>query len=125
MFTYFGNGIFLSSSIGGSSLDKVSLSAALERDEETTKLTDHNVSLHLILGSTVAVNGETKTDVILSLNTAIESTEATEESMSSWGNFREWMSQEMSIGRERSRMDQTAYQQILDDFIEAGELGWK
>jgi CheY-like chemotaxis protein len=125
MFTYLGNGIFLSSSIGASSLDRVSLSAALERDDGLKKLADHNASLHLILGSTVALSGETKTDVILSLNTAIESTESVEESMSSWGTFREWMSQKMSIGRERSRMDQTAYQQILDDFIEAGELGWK
>lgn len=125
VFTYFGNGIFLSSSIGTSSLDQVSLSAALERDDGMTRLADHNVSLHLILGSTVVVNGETKTDAVLMLKTAIEAVEAVEKSMSSWGTFREWMSQRMSIGRERSRMDQTAYQQILDDFIEAGEIGWK
>jgi hypothetical protein len=44
-------------------------------------------------------------------------------SLSSWGIFREWMSQKISIGRERTRMEQAAYQQILDGFIEVGKLG--
>lgn len=125
VFSYFGNGIFLSSSVERSSLDRASLSAAFQDDAEITKLSEHNVSPHLIVGDTIAVGGETKTDVILSLITAIEATEAMEELMSSWGTFQEWKSQMMSIGRERSRMDQTIYRHLLDDFIDAGELGWK
>jgi hypothetical protein len=40
-------------------------------------------------------------------------------------NFREWLSFSKSTGRERARIDQSAYEQILDDFISEGELGWK
>ncbi len=123
--SYFGNGIFLSACVGKSALEEAPLSAGLRRDKGLGKLTDHDLPLNLILGSAVTVDGPTKADVILSLNASIDAAEATEESMSSWGTFREWMAQKMSMRRERSRMEQAAYEQILDDFIESGELGWK
>jgi CheY-like chemotaxis protein len=125
VFTYFGNGIFLSSSIGKSALNETSLSAAVESNKGLQTLAEGGMSLNLILGSEVVLNGVDKADVLRAVRTAIESCEATEESLSSWGTFREWMSQRMSIGRERSRMEKAAYEQILSDFIDAGELGWK
>jgi hypothetical protein len=56
---------------------------------------------------------------------AIEGTEKQEEKLSGWANFREWLSFSKSTGRERARIDQSAYEQILNDFISEGELGWK
>jgi len=125
VFTYFGNGIFLSSSIGKSSLNETSLSAALDGNKSLRMLAEQKLPLNLILGSEVVLNGVDKADVICAVRAAIEASEATEESLSSWGTFREWMSQRMSIGRERPRMEKAAYEQILNDFIDAGELGWR
>jgi CheY-like chemotaxis protein len=125
VFTYFGNGIFLSSSIGKSALEETSLSAALERNKGLRALAKGGGSLNLILGNDVVLNGVDKADVIRAVTAAIESCETTEASMASWGTFQEWMSQRMSIGRERSRLEKSAYEQILTDFIDAGELGWK
>jgi hypothetical protein len=30
----------------------------------------------------------------------------------------------MSVGPERARMEKAAYEEVLDEFLEQGELGW-
>jgi CheY-like chemotaxis protein len=125
VFTYFGNGIFLSSSIGKSALSEGPLSAALECEQGCHILGKNKAALHLILGAETVVGRASKGDVIHAIKSAVDSADAAENAISSWGNYREWMSHKMSVGRGRSRIEQAAYEQILNDFIEAGELGWK
>ena len=64
-------------------------------------------------------------DVLFMVSRAIEGAEHQEENLSGWATFRGWLSFRRSTGRERARVDQSAYEQILGDFIAAGELSWK
>jgi hypothetical protein len=79
----------------------------------------------VILGEENTVAQGSASDILFMVSRAIEGTERQEEELSGWVNFREWLSFSKSTGRERARIDQSAYEQILDDFISEGELGWK
>lgn len=123
--THLGNGIFLSACVGKSALTNEALSRKLEKNEVFAKLEAFGLTLCVILGDPTPLKGESNADVIFQIARAIESAEQSEESLSSWGSFREWFSFRRSTGREKSRIDKSAYEQILNEFISEGELGWK
>jgi hypothetical protein len=124
VFTHFGNGTFLSACIGNSALSESALNARLAKSRKFDMLADHDLSLRVILGSEISVSGVTRAEIVLSLRDAIVSAEEAEEALVGWGTYREWFSQRMSVGPERARMEKAAYEEVLDEFLEQGELGW-
>jgi hypothetical protein len=79
----------------------------------------------VIVGEEFTVETARDADVLFLVSRAIEGAETQEESLSGWASFREWLSFSKSTGRERARIDQSAYEQILNEFIAEGELDWK
>jgi CheY-like chemotaxis protein len=125
IFAYFGNGVFFTSSVGPSALTLAGLSKRLEATDRFDMLTDHDQSLHIILGRDVALKGMRDADVISLLGQAIDSAETAENRRFSWNSYREWRSHRKSTGQEQSRIERSAYSRLLSDFIEDGELGWE
>jgi CheY-like chemotaxis protein len=124
VFTHFGNGMFLSACIGNSALNESALNARLAKSREFDMLADHDLSLRVILGSEIPLSGATRAEIVLSLRDAIVSAEEAEEALVGWGTYREWFSQRRSVGAEHARMEKAAYEEVLDEFLEQGELGW-
>jgi CheY-like chemotaxis protein len=123
--THLGNGLLLSACEGHSSLTKEALHDGLQAAGLPQRLAAHDLSLRVILGEEFTVEGTRDADVLFLVSQAIEGAEKQEENMSGWANFREWLSFRKSTGRERARIDQSAYEQILNEFIAEGELDWK
>jgi hypothetical protein len=88
------------------------------------RLAAHDLELRVILGEEFTVDDARRRCPVHGL-AAIEGAEHQEENLSGWANFREWLSFRKSTGRERARIDQSAYEQILNEFIAEGELDWK
>jgi DNA-binding response OmpR family regulator len=123
--THLGNGSLLTACEGRSALNKDALHTRLEETAVHDTLRAHDLTLRVILGEENTVAQGSASDILFMVSRAIEGTERHEEELSGWVNFREWLSFSKSTGRERARIDQSAYEQILDDFISEGELGWK
>jgi hypothetical protein len=123
--THLGNGILLSACEGSSSLTKGALHDALQAEGLPDRLAAHELSLRVIVGEEFTVETARDADVLFLVSRAIEGAETQEESLSGWASFREWLSFRKSTGRERARIDQSAYEQILNEFIAEGELDWK
>jgi hypothetical protein len=120
--THLGNGILLTACEGRSALNKDALHTRLEETAVHDTLRAHDLTLRVILGEENTVAQGSASDILFMVSRAIEGTERQEEELSGWVNFREWLSFSKSTGRERARIDQSAYEQILDDFISEGEL---
>lgn len=125
VFTYYGNGIFLVSNLGTSSLTDEALAKALEESDAFNHLANHGLTLNVILGGEVPLLGRRQSDVIEAFDGAIEAAERVENSHFGWATFREWLSFRRSVGQEKSRIHRSTYEQLLNDFIEEGELDWK
>ncbi len=123
--THLGNGILLAASEGRSALSKDTLDGALKAAGVPELLREHGLTLRLILGEAFQVEVSSNSDILFMISQAIEAAEHEEEQLSGWATFREWLSFRKSTGRERTRTDQSAYEQILNDFIAEGELDWK
>jgi hypothetical protein len=123
--TYFGNGVFFTATSGKSALSLSALSDALEKDTRFAVLSEHGLNLRVILGQETVLSTESNAEAILSLGRAIETAEADENTQFGWSSFREWLSHRRSVGQEQSRISKSAYEQILNEFIEEGDLGWK
>jgi CheY-like chemotaxis protein len=123
--THLGNGILLTAAAGNSALNKDTLHDRLQKTRMRALLREHDLNLRVIVGDENPVTQDSASDILFMVSRAIESTERQEEKLSGWANFREWLSFSKSTGRERARIDQSAYEQILNDFVSDGELGWK
>lgn len=123
--THLGNGIFLTACEGRSALTKDALQDAMQAAGLPERLEEFELKLHAILGEDIAVTDGPNSDVLFLISRAIDTAEAVEENLSGWATFREWLSFRKSTGRERARVEQSAYEQILNDFIAEGELDWK
>jgi CheY-like chemotaxis protein len=123
--THLGNGILLTASDGRSALTKDTLDVALAAAGVAEGLKARRLELRVIVGDEFLIGDDENADVLFMVSRAIEGAEHQEENLSGWATFREWLSFRKSTGRERARVDQSAYEQILGDFIAAGELSWK
>jgi hypothetical protein len=123
--THLGNGILVSACSGKSKLDRNALSRRLEDSPHFEVLQQYDLDLKLIIGDELSLKGASNADVIFLVSRAIEAAEKAEEEASGWGSFREWFAFRKSTGQERSRLDRSAYEQILNEFVREGELGWK
>jgi CheY-like chemotaxis protein len=115
--THLGNGILLTACEGHSSLTKDGLHDGLEAAGVRQRLRAHDLSLRVILGEEFTSKARSDADILFMVSRAIEGAEKQEEKLSGWANFREWLSFRKSTGRERARIDQSAYEQILNEFI--------
>lgn len=122
---HLGNGMFVTVRTGKSSLGSASVDEAIGGNARLRELTHGAPPLRVVVGEDVRVVGTSKSDVMFHQSQAVASAVAAEERVSSWGNFREWLSFRKSVGLERARIDKSGYQTILNDFIEDGELGWE
>lgn len=122
--THLGNGIFLTATEGQSALCRDGLQSRLQAAGVDTRLRAHDLSLRVIIGETVVVGQGSDADILFAISRAIQGVERAEEDLSGWATFREWLSFRKSTGREQARLDQSAYEQILNDFLSEGDLGW-
>jgi hypothetical protein len=79
----------------------------------------------VILGEENTVAQGSASDILFMVSRAIEGTERQEESFRAGRISGNGCRSANPPGRERARIDQSAYEQILNDFISEGELGWK
>jgi CheY-like chemotaxis protein len=123
--THLGNGILLTACEGRSALTRDDLQTRLHAAGVPDRLKAHDLALRVILGEEFTVDKGSDADILFMVSRAIEGAEDEEEQLSGWATFREWLSFRRSTGRERARIDQSAYEQILNEFIAEGELDWK
>jgi hypothetical protein len=124
--THLGNGILLSACEGHSSLTKEALARRDCRPRVCRSgLRAHDLSLRVIVGEEFTVEGRATPMSCSWSRRPSKGRRNRKRSMSGWANFREWLSFRKSTGRERARIDQSAYEQILNEFIAEGELDWK
>lgn len=123
--THLGNGILLTACEGRSALTRDELQSSLRAAGVPDRLAAHDLTLRVILGEEFTVDKGSDADILFMVSRAIEGAEHEEEKLSGWATFREWLSFRRSTGRERARIDQSAYEQILNEFIAEGELDWK
>lgn len=123
--THLGNGILLTACEGRSALRRDDLQTRLHAAGVPDRLKAHDLTLRVILGDEFTVENGSDADILFMVSRAIEGAELEEEQLSGWATFREWLSFRRSTGRERARIDQSAYEQILNEFIAEGELDWK
>lgn len=123
--THLGNGILLTACDGSSALTPAAMQEALHASGIVDRLKRDDLTLRVIVGDEYRVGDDNDADVLFMVSSAIEGTERREETLSGWATFREWLSFRKSTGRERKRVDQSAYEQILNEFIAEGELTWK
>lgn len=123
--THLGNGILLTACDGQSALNSDALKAQLKASGLEATLKSYDLPLRVIVGDEQKITDGSNADVVFLFSAAIDSVEAREEDLCRWANFREWLSFRKSTGRERARMDQSAYEQILNDFLSDGGMAWK
>lgn len=125
IFTYAGNGVFLSSCVGKSPLGNQSFVEALQQQPAITALESHDMRLAVFLGVQVPVEGRVDSDVPALINQAIDSAERAENNHSGWGAYREWLMRRNAVETEPPSPEKAQYQSILKDFIRKGQLGWR
>jgi CheY-like chemotaxis protein len=125
IFTYAGNGVFLSSCVTESAFTTPFFIDTLRRQESVRDLERHDMRLAVFLGNQVSVDGRTASDVMVLLNRSIESAERAENSHFGWNSYREWLSRRNSTGNEQPNNEKAHYQHILKEFIREGHLGWR
>lgn len=125
IFTYAGNGIFLSTSLGKSLCRNQAFIESLRKQDSVRALRAQALRLHIFWGNQTAIAGRSDSEVIAQINDTIDSAEKVESNQLGWGSYGEWLSQKHSIGNEQRNNEQTNYQWILNDFIRQGQLGWR
>ena len=121
--THYGNGIFLGLSIGSSSLDREQLSARLKASPELSRLTAPPHGLRLVAGREIPLSGRARADVHFALEAAIDAAEEAEQRNFAWRSFKEWRSFRRSLGQEQRRVQKSAYESLLNDFLGKGQHG--
>ncbi|RBI87639.1 hypothetical protein DRV85_01570 [Rhodosalinus halophilus] len=121
--THYGNGIFLSLSVGQSALRRDRLAERLKTCPELFALTAPPHNLRLLVGRQIPVSSRVTSEVHFALEQAIDVAEQAEERRFGWRTYKEWWSARKSMGREQRRVQQTAYESLLDDFLRKGVRG--
>lgn len=116
---YSGNGVFLSLSIGKSTLKPSDLTDAVKTIPTLAHLAGHRV--HLIIGDEVPLSRNASADVLFALQSAIDVAETAETKNFGFRSYIDWLSARKSVGLEQRRVQKAAYGHILNDILMESE----